>query len=222
MQALRELSTVDRSLTYAQTRRFVYAAAGVVTIDQDIAHVGGTVWDAGVVLSHYLDSLGSAALQGKRIIELGAGTALPSIVSARLGAVVVATDMSDVLPYTIAAIDGNCSPKTRRAIEAEELIWGIHGIGLKALAQEHCDFIVAADVVYNAKHFAELQETFQALSTAGTRVLICFEQRRRDLAAFWASCEPYFSVALVSTPILDTIRQEAKIYLYELTPRLVS
>ncbi|KDO26109.1 hypothetical protein SPRG_08470 [Saprolegnia parasitica CBS 223.65] len=217
MTALRELSTLDPSLTYARERRFQFAAAGSVVILQDIAHVGGTVWDAGVVLSHYLDTLGSITMKGKRLVELGAGTALPSIIAARLGANVVATDMSDVLPYTNAAIAANTTQCD--AIQAVELVWGRHGAGLKAIAHRACDYIVAADVVYNETYFDALQETLRALSSPATRILICFEQRRRDLGTFWASCAPTFTVTRLSSPLLDACHAEAKIQLFELRSR---
>ena len=65
------------SLTYAATRYFEYKNAGDVTIKQDITDVGGTVWDAAVVLSHFVDQLEETSVQGKCVIELGAGTGLP-------------------------------------------------------------------------------------------------------------------------------------------------
>jgi hypothetical protein len=53
---------------------------------------GGAVWDAAVVLAQYVHSLGSTALRGAAVIELGAGTGLPGIAAARLGADVTLTD----------------------------------------------------------------------------------------------------------------------------------
>ena len=75
-----ELVGANVGLTYAAVRYFAYKSAGEVTIAQDIADVGGTVWDASVILSHFLDSddlVGAARIRGKTVIELGAGTALP-------------------------------------------------------------------------------------------------------------------------------------------------
>ncbi|KAF0695465.1 Aste57867_13708 [Aphanomyces stellatus] len=219
-----ELSYVDRDLTYAKERHFNFEHGGHVSILQDISHVGGTIWDASVVLSHYLDSLGPATLSGKSMVEIGAGTALPSIVGARLGMDVVATDMQDVLHHTDAAIHRNCD---KTCIRSQELVWGSRGVGLDALLSstdsavpcKGYDYIVGADIVYNDAHFMELQETLLALSGMGTAsvVLVCFEQRRRDLTAFWESFKPHFDMARLSTPMLDKCREDVNVFMYKLT-----
>ena len=72
-----ELVGVNGSLTYAAVRYFEYESAGSVTIKQDISDVGGTVWDAAVILSHFIDELGADIVRDKTVIELGAGTGLP-------------------------------------------------------------------------------------------------------------------------------------------------
>lgn len=48
---------------------------------QDVADVGSVVWDAEVVLAHYLDLVYGSKLRGRRVLELGAGTGLAGIVS---------------------------------------------------------------------------------------------------------------------------------------------
>ncbi|ETW01831.1 hypothetical protein H310_06402 [Aphanomyces invadans] len=221
-----ELSFLDRNLTYAKERGFVYPNAGRVTILQDIADVGGTVWDASIVLSHYLDSLGTTVLQGKSLVELGAGTAVPSIVASRLGARAVATDMKQVLLYTEMAIRGNCDQLHRNGrIRWQELIWGASGVGLEALKSTAYDYIVGADIVYNVEFFEDLIETLLALCPMAldhvehphpTTILLCFEQRRRNLTPLWAAMEMHFHVDMVTSPMLDACRHEANVFLYQL------
>lgn len=48
---------------------------------QDVADVGSVVWDAEVLLAHYLDQAYGSRLQGMRLLEVGAGTGLAGIVS---------------------------------------------------------------------------------------------------------------------------------------------
>ncbi|CAM9886201.1 unnamed protein product, partial [Laminaria digitata] len=48
---------------------------------QDVADVGSVVWDAEVLLAHYLDRAYGFRLCGRRVLELGAGTGLAGIVS---------------------------------------------------------------------------------------------------------------------------------------------
>ncbi|MBC8136018.1 MAG: 50S ribosomal protein L11 methyltransferase [Fibrella sp.] len=59
---------------------------------------GIALWPAAVALAHELAALATeGALAGKRVLELGAGTGLPGIVAAALGAAaVVQTDSSEI------------------------------------------------------------------------------------------------------------------------------
>lgn len=64
-----------------------------------------TVWDSSIVLSKHLECLGPSRLRGKRVVELGAGCGLVSVVCSRLGADCVATDLEDNLPL----LEDNCT-----------------------------------------------------------------------------------------------------------------
>src|SRR2546423_3052565 len=50
------------------------------------------LWRSGVALAH---ELAGAELSGRRLVELGCGLGLPSLVAARAGADVLATDADD-------------------------------------------------------------------------------------------------------------------------------
>ena len=57
------------------------------------ASTGSAVWGGGIVLSRYMEVLGSTFWEGKRVLELGTGTGLGSVTAAKLGAArVLATD----------------------------------------------------------------------------------------------------------------------------------
>lgn len=72
-----------------------------IRIRQEVKYgVGGQLWDAAYVLSKFVCSR-FPSLRGQRIIELGCGCALPSIVSCLLGGTVVATDLCP--PLDLAA-----------------------------------------------------------------------------------------------------------------------
>ena len=70
------------------------------------------VWNSGILLTRLLDMINqqeSSILKGKTIVELGCGTALASIASAKLGAsTVYATDANlEVLNLAQCNIDRN-------------------------------------------------------------------------------------------------------------------
>lgn len=59
----------------------------------------GTVWDCSLALGAFLASIGPRSVEGKRVVEVGAGCGVVSAVCALLGArEVVATDTGDLLP----------------------------------------------------------------------------------------------------------------------------
>jgi hypothetical protein len=68
-----------------------------------------SLWDCGVILAKYLEKH-PYVVYGKRVIELGAGKALPSIAAATLGAHVVVTDALDatVAAQHVAEINDLC------------------------------------------------------------------------------------------------------------------
>ena len=80
---------------------------------------GGAVWDAAVVLAQYVQSLG-AALRGAAVVELGAGTGLPGLAAARLGARVTLTDRERALPLLRMNAEANALD-----VAVEALEWGV-------------------------------------------------------------------------------------------------
>ncbi|CBN80157.1 expressed unknown protein [Ectocarpus siliculosus] len=74
-----ELSGLNRELSMFPERAFEFSKAGEVVIEQDVADVGSIVWDAEILLAHYLDQAYGSRLSGMRVLELGAGTGLAGL-----------------------------------------------------------------------------------------------------------------------------------------------
>eukprot|EP00795_Rhopilema_esculentum_P014743 gene14743-5849_t len=94
---------------HEETRSFKYANH-TIEINQNWANSGvaGVVWDAALILGTFLQNIstgntklsGLDTLQGKNVLELGAGTGLVGIVGYLLGANVVITDTKAALEIT--------------------------------------------------------------------------------------------------------------------------
>src|SRR5690349_10090887 len=104
------------------------------------------LWPAGVGLARALDG---RALRGVPVLELGCGLGLPSIVAARAGGRVLATDWSlpalDLLRENAASNDVE--------LELEQVEWRRP----EALVEgAPIDLVLAADVLYEQRHLAPL------------------------------------------------------------------
>lgn len=202
---------------------------GSLMILQDVvgAGPGGALWDASLVLAqHVATSLGAEPLRGARVVELGAGCGLPSLVAARLGASVVLTDRPRALPL----LRLNCSTN---AVVAEvcELEWG------RALpvACASPALVLAADCVAHEESFAPLLDTLLALTqqpgataagngaaaSVSPTTIVLLANKCRDEAehAFYASLVPHFRVELLQEGCLAAPRDgdELPVMLYRLT-----
>jgi predicted nicotinamide N-methyase len=127
-------------------------------------------WPSGIALAEHV---AAHDLRSARVLEIGCGLGLPSLVAARLGADVVATDWS---PDAIALLERNASRNGLR-VTAVPADWrdtdAIGSLG-------PFDLVVAADVLYEARNAAPI---LMLLATLGAPATIA-DPGRRHAAAF--------------------------------------
>ncbi|PRP83196.1 methyltransferase-like protein 21D-like [Planoprotostelium fungivorum] len=165
--------------TSSLDKRIEYNSQEII-IKQDFSgELGATVWDASIVLIKYIQNQN---LQGKRILELGAGTGAVSIAAAFSGAEVTATDRTNLLPLIQQNIDLN---HVSQRVKARVLEWGDTS-ALESLSPPF-DLVLASDVIANCySHDLEgLMSTIHSASTTNTRIILSHELRsKEDLVAF--------------------------------------
>ena len=178
------------------TRTFSYANHSV-RINQDWRNSGvaGVVWDAAIVLATYLQTMSSQgkdglrqiglagdSLQGKQVLELGAGTGLVGIVSWLLGANVVITDTAEALNFTRENVRMNVNDTLRpTSCTVEVLHWGRD---LQRWQGKSWDLILGADIVYIKETFTDLLETLIVLTESNKKacvLLSCRIRYQRDI-----------------------------------------
>jgi predicted nicotinamide N-methyase len=111
-----------------------------------VAPYWAVLWRSGLALAR---ELATQPLDGRRLIELGCGLALPSLAAARAGAEVLATDLD---PEAVALAERNAAENGLRIETAladwsapEEIVgWGPY------------DLLLAADVLYERQSVAQL------------------------------------------------------------------
>jgi predicted nicotinamide N-methyase len=131
---------------------------------------GTSVWDGGVALAHFFDcnpkDFNSTVLRGKRVLELGSGCGLVSLVLASLGCHVVATDLPSVLPQLRLNVEANGfggRHESGGSVTVEALDWAAD----EATHAVHrgVDIIVATDVVYHESVVPLLLECIRRIAT---------------------------------------------------------
>ena len=119
-----------------------------------IAPYWSVLWRSGVALARELDGV---SLRGRRVVELGCGLAVPSIVAARAGAAVLATDSSAEALTLVARNAAENDVRLETALvdwrEPEELV-----------KRASFDLVLATDVLYEGASIGPLLSLLPRLS----------------------------------------------------------
>lgn len=132
------------------------------------------LWPSAVALSHYL--VRHVDLQGRRVLELGCGLGLVSVVAALQGARVLCTDHEEAaLTFARRNAQGNAC----RGVRFRLVDW------CRPALRRRYDCIVAADVIYEARSFAPLAVLLQRYLARGGMAVIA-EPGRANAAPFFS------------------------------------
>jgi methyltransferase-like protein 23 len=148
-----ETSIGDFPLQEYRLQRWSFLHTGaVVTVEQESRYLaresdrlpyGVMLWPASLALAHDLLARGPE-LVGKRVLELGAGTGIPGIIAASLGARVVQIDRSEVALHVCRL---NVARNRVAHVEVQHADWE------QFESAEPFDLILGADVLYaTSKH----------------------------------------------------------------------
>ncbi|MDA0180255.1 methyltransferase domain-containing protein [Solirubrobacter phytolaccae] len=142
-------------------------------------------WPSGVGLAGALYDDPPAA--GTTVLELGCGLALPSVMAARAGALVLATDgATDAVAFAAHVLALN-----EVVGEVAHVDWSTHGDAL--VARGPFDLVLAADVLYTKANADAARELFPRLVAPGGRLVIADPNRAgalHFLAEFEHETEP--------------------------------
>jgi predicted nicotinamide N-methyase len=135
------------------------------------------LWPSGRALAA---ALATRAVAGLRVVELGAGLAIPSFVAAAGGASVIATDWYE------PAIDFIRFNARRLGLRLETLLVDWRDPGPELLAAAPFDLVIAADVLYEPRNVDPLCALLEQLTGPDGEVLLA-DPRRPDAATFLAA-----------------------------------
>jgi predicted nicotinamide N-methyase len=121
---------------------------------------GVVLWPAAIALAH---ELATRDLAGKKVLELGAGTGLPGIVAASLGAHVVQTDRQNLVLHVCRL---NAARNRVTTIAHRTADWTAWNDG------ERYDLILGSDILYAEPLHPHLRRIFDGNLAAGGSVLV--------------------------------------------------
>ena len=160
-----------------------------------------TPWPSGAVLAGALAE--DPPAPGARVIELGCGLGLPSIVAARAGAQVLATDgSSDAVTFAAHSLALN-----ELRGDVAQVDWAEQGDALAARGP--WDVVLAADVLYLNANVDLALELMPRLVAPGGEVRLA-DPRRAGTRDFLAAARARFTVRT---------KQDGEIALHRLRPR---
>lgn len=129
----------------------------------------GQLWPAGRALAHAMDRFDIA---GKRVLELGCGIGLASLVLQRRGADVVASDMHPLAEPFLAY---NAALNALPALHYRQLRWDVPLPNLG-----HFDLIIASDVLYELDQAELLAGVVERHAHPSAEVLVTDPGRRHS------------------------------------------
>lgn len=132
---------------------------------------GVVLWPAAIALAHEIIAR-AESFRGAHVLELGAGTGLPGIVAASLGAEVVQTDRQE-LALSICRRNGvrNGLARVEHRL-ADWTTWDDAGL---------YDWILGSDILYAAAMHPHLRRIFETNLAPGGRVLLADPFRAASL-----------------------------------------
>ena len=151
--------------------------------DVDAIPYYAIVWPAAQGLARYLWQQ-RVELAGKRVIELGCGLGLPSILASRLGAHVTATDFH---PDTGRWLCHNAALNTVH-IDYRALDWNDERLSSPGGSLPLADLVIGSDLAYERRHLPALVCAINALCAPDGYAVIA-DPGRDNLALFVSSME---------------------------------
>jgi predicted nicotinamide N-methyase len=162
-------------LSYEDEERFLRG-------DQPRLPYGIALWPAAIALAH---ELAARSLSGLSLLELGAGTGLPGIVAATLGARVVQTDKN----AAALVVCRRNAERNRVVLDQRDADWTAWQDAGKY------DLIVGADILYGESVHRDLRHIFETNLAPGGRLLLSDPFRTASFALLEAMAGDGWNVA---------------------------
>jgi methyltransferase-like protein 23 len=169
---------------------------------------GVVLWPAAIALAHEIGARRDA-LGGRSLLELGAGTGLPGIVAASLGASVVQTDKHAL---TLSVCRDNGRLNGVESIDYRQADWAQWDDNARY------DWIIGADVLYAERMHPHLRRILEVNLAPGGRVLLADPFRSASLRLLEALEKDGWRIEITKWNVGED-GEPGPVGVFELTPR---
>lgn len=152
---------------------------------------GSDLWDASLVLAHYLGTLSPETFKNKNIVELGSGVGAVGLLCWKFGATVTLTDLPDNLE--LLAKNSAETGALRHNLKVRELVWGEPIDATISNEDAEADLVIGSDLFlpFAPELLLPLTSTIDSLLTKPNSFAIIAYEKRFDCAKFWEHCKTY-------------------------------
>ncbi|KAK3116104.1 Protein N-terminal and lysine N-methyltransferase efm7 [Teratosphaeriaceae sp. CCFEE 6253] len=179
---------------------------------------GHLLWNAGRTIADYLETHSTALIQHKRVLELGAGAGLPSVIAALGGAAcVVITDYPDteLVENLRVNVEENC--REGQSVHAKGYLWGADIMPLTSCLPDEdraarFDVLILADLLFNHSEHGKLVSSIQQTlkKSPESQALVFFTPYRpwlfdKDMAFFDLAREAGFMVEKILEKTMEKV-----------------
>ena len=169
---------------------------------------GVALWPSAIALAHEIAARADDA-RGRHVLELGAGTGLPGIVAASLGARVVQTDKQPA-PLHLCRLNGERNDV--KGVDYRLSDWAEWNDSARY------EWIIGADILYPRPMHGHLTRIFESNLAPGGRVLLADPFRKASLA-FLESLEGQGWTVSIAKWTVGEESEPATVGVYELSRR---
>lgn len=137
---------------------------------------GAWIWDSAMVLSQWMSDQAPSEydFKGKTVVEFGAGTGLPGLTAAKLGANrVILTVIQQLIPVLQKNAEAN---ELGDRVTVCQSVWGSE-LPVQLRELEHVDLVLLSDVFFDVMEMSALAKTLKEVCRNGTTVWAATEVR---------------------------------------------
>ena len=171
----------------------------------------GVMWEAGIGLSQMLTK---EMCEGKKILEIGCGLALPSFVATRFGGNVIATDFHADVPLFLKFNQ----EKNKISFDYQVMNWRDEVERTKTTLGLF-DLVLGSDILYESQHAEEVARALIAFLNPGGKIILADPGRayvQKFISAMKSLGYPeYFTTQKVPAAMTTKKHMDREIYIFE-------